>query len=186
MRQGIEISEIKVKLEKATEQLTNSETKISALIASGTLKECDPYPLGIDLVKVGDPMSKVIETYNENEYEIEKTRGYFSVAFPNNKAFRSASYITAGQSGVVGVLIFYSGVKHLDPKETLKSSPQQEGFLVQVRNAFPKAKVSLRNDQDDPGYDVELDGKIIMEVNPNSYVIRRNQTEIRQACNKIR
>lgn len=84
------------------------------------------------------------------------------------------------------MLIFYSGIKHLDPNETLKSSPQQEGFLVQVKNAFPKAKITLRDDQDDPGYDVELDGKIIMEVNPISYVIRRSQTEIRQACNKIR
>ncbi|WP_156463170.1 hypothetical protein [Pseudomonas sp. Leaf129] len=163
------ITGLQEELSTALERIKKLEIENSILISDSALKLCNPYPIGLDFIKVGDPLQKVVDQYSDPKHDIDNNKGFIVVKFPGNKIIRSASYIAIDGKKIVSIIFFYSDVKFPNGKEKLQESPQQLGMLKQVKDAFPNAVIVKRNDPEAPGYDVALGGKKIISINPTNF-----------------
>lgn len=108
---------LQFEIKELQSKLATAHTEKNLALTANTFVPPDPYPVGLNLVRLGDEISKIDRTYKPEQIEKRKKIPYWSVA-TGHPVFRDVTYFfdsTKAKPTVNTLLIFVALNKYPDP-----------------------------------------------------------------------
>lgn len=150
---------LQLEIKELTSQLAAARSETSLALTANTFVQGDPYPVGLNSVRIGDPISKIDRTYHAGHITKEKKSPYWSVR-TGHPVFRTVTYYFDPDSKnptVNTLLLFVETDKYPNPylkKKLLSVLGEAQGS----------------DDEDEPFW---LKNGVLVRLNADTYTISR-------------